>query len=59
MKRVQFRNGEVRDVTSRYAIMLMAKGEVVEYLAKEEKTEVQTKEEKIVPRTKRQVHKRK
>jgi hypothetical protein len=50
MEKVQFNDGEVRFVTSRHAMQLIAKGRAV--LHKEEKKEVETKEEKKVNKTK-------
>lgn len=53
MEKVKFNNGEVRQVTSRYAGILLAKGEAeLVKEVKEEKQELQDKAEKAVVKTK-------
>lgn len=53
MKKVKFESGEVREVTSRYAEILLAKGLAVEVEEKEAEGPIETKEEKKVRRTKK------
>lgn len=54
MKKVKFESGEIRDVTSRHAEMLLAKGLAVEVEeVKEVKEPFETKEEKKKGRTKK------